>query len=104
MVPRTHPSLRGHVINIVTHQSCLQVPQRRMGLVNNAPTALRFYWLIDLFGYLRIKIIEDGGKEMRFFVSTKNCVWKVKSGDCGTEKVESWDGDFFFFNSPFKKC
>ena len=64
--------------------------------MNNAPTALRFYWLIDLFGYLRIKIIEDGGKEMRFFVSTKNCVWKVKSGDCGTEKVESWDGDFFF--------
>ena len=58
VVPRTHPSLRCHVINIVTHQSCLQVPQRRMGLVNNAPTALRFYWLIDLFGYLRIKIID----------------------------------------------
>lgn len=22
-------------------------------------------------------------------------MWKVKSGDCGTEKVASWDGDFF---------
>lgn len=32
---------------------------------------------------------------MGFFVSTKNCMWKVKSGDCGTEKVASWDGDFF---------
>ena len=32
---------------------------------------------------------------MGFFVSTKNCMWKVKSGDYGTEKVASWDGDFF---------
>lgn len=41
---------------------------------------------------------------MGFFISTKNCVWKVKSGDCGTEKLEIWDGDFIFFNSLFKKC
>ena len=34
--------------------------------MNNAPTVLRFHWLIDLFGYLRRKVIEDGGKEMKW--------------------------------------
>ena len=66
VVPRTYPSLTLHVVNMVTHQSFFQVPQRRMGLVNNAPTVLRFHWLINLFGYLQKKVIEDRRKEMKW--------------------------------------
>lgn len=97
-VPRTHPSLKLQVVNTVTHQSFFQVPQRRMGLVNNAPTVLRFYWLIDLFGYLRIKIIEDGGKEMKwdFSFPPKIVCGRWSQGTMGLRKLRVGMGTLFF--------
>ena len=83
VVPRAHPSLKLHVINAVTHQSSFQVPEWRTALVYGALKALRFCWLINLFGYLQKKECDSWRwryrNEMVFSISTKNCVWEVKS-------------------------
>lgn len=94
--PRTFPSLRLHVTITVTHQSSFEVPEGRAGLVNRAFEALRFCWLINLFGYLREKMwfLEMEIKKWNgiFHSHQKLCVENEVKGMRNWE-LWDWDGD-----------